>query len=162
LPFPDFNHLFSGSLILILEKQQIMNKSIAESFYQALGKLFYSIAAADKKIHPNEVEKLHELVLKNWVPLEPLTDEFATDLAFGIEFSFDWLAENATEPEAALNDFITFKKENSELFSPEVNSLIWKTALSVAHAYAGKNKSELKILHRVGKELQAEALNINS
>ena len=41
-------------------------------FYQHLGKLFYAIAAADKKVHPDEFNKLKELVKLKWLHLDLL------------------------------------------------------------------------------------------
>ena len=58
------------------------------TIYQNLGKLFYAIAAIDRVIRAKEYAKLKELVKKDWVAVDQLTDEFKTDAAFQIEIVF--------------------------------------------------------------------------
>lgn len=123
---------------------QIMTK-----FYQELGKLFFAIAYADKKVHPAEVEMLNKIVKENWLPLEDTVDRFGTDTAFQIETVFDWLVEQDFVPYDCFEEFKSFKKEHPSLFTDEVRQLIWNTADRIASAFAAKNKSELVALSRL-------------
>ena len=83
------------------------------SFYQQLVKIFYSMAAIDKKVRGEESTKLKEILRKEWVPLENSVDEFGTDSAFQIEIVFDWLLENNWDPKLAIYELKSFKQEHS-------------------------------------------------
>jgi hypothetical protein len=39
-------------------------------FYQQIGKVFYSIAAVDKTVRPEEIKRIKENNSKEWLPLE--------------------------------------------------------------------------------------------
>lgn len=54
-------------------------------FYQNLGKLFYAIVAGDNKVHEAEMNKLKELVKKEWLNIDDIEDEFGIDAAYQIE-----------------------------------------------------------------------------
>lgn len=111
-------------------------------FYQQLGKLFYSIAAVDNTIRPEEISQLKKIIQREWIPLESSFDQFGSDSAYQIEIVLDWLAENEWDYDRNLSDFKIFHNEHDSLFTPEINSLITKTAESVAKSFSGKNKSE--------------------
>lgn len=111
-------------------------------FYQQLGKLFYSIAAVDNTIRPEEISQLKKIIQREWIPLESSFDQFGSDSAYQIEIVLDWLAENEWDYDRNLSDFKIFHNEHHSLFTPEINSLITKTAESVAKSFSGKNKSE--------------------
>jgi hypothetical protein len=51
-------------------------RKIRNAIYQKLGKLFYAIAIADKKVRPKEVEKLKAYVRNYWLALDAVEDEF--------------------------------------------------------------------------------------
>ena len=54
------------------------------AFYQQLGRVFYGVAAADKVIRLEEVERLDEIVKKFWLSQEDTFDEFDVDAAYQI------------------------------------------------------------------------------
>lgn len=116
------------------------------SFYQQLGKIFYSMAAIDKKVRGEEITKLKEILRKEWVPLENSVDEFGTDSAFQIEIVFDWLLENNWDPKLAIDELKSFKQEHSRLFTDAVKQLILKTANAIGSSFSGMNKAELVFL----------------
>lgn len=110
--------------------------------YEHLGKVFYCIAAIDKKVREEEIAKLKEIVRREWLPLEDTINEFGDDTAYGIEIVFDWLVANAWNTEQVLPDFKIFRKEHEHLFTPEVITLILKTTNAIANSFSEKNKSE--------------------
>lgn len=128
-------------------------------FYQNLGKLFYAIAAADKKVNEAEMNILKELVKKEWLAVDDIEDGFGTDAAYLIEIVFDWLNQ---APDAELHiqtyydDFIAYKKDQKHLFTKKVNQLILKTAHAIAASFSGNNKSELMLLAKLNIELNKE------
>ena len=120
-------------------------------FYQKLGKLFYSIAAVDGTIRKEEIEKLVEIVQKEWVPIETALNEYGDDAAYQIEIVFDYLVEEDGNMGKAIPDIENFKKEHPSLFTPQVNSLILKTAHAIAESFSGEQKLESDLI----KELSA-------
>lgn len=123
-------------------------------FYQQLGKLFYSIAAVDKTVHEEEIEKLKKIVHQEWLPLENTFDVFGSDSAHQIEIVFDWLAENDCDFKQIVPDLKIFSSVHSSLFTPQVNALIIKTAKAIASSFAGKNKSEHVLISQLNAVLE--------
>ncbi len=119
-------------------------------FYRLLGKTFYSFAMVDKSVRQEEIEKLKELVQKEWLPVEDSFDVFGSDSAHQIEIVFDWLVENDCEYEQIIPEFKNFKLEHNSLFTPEVNALI----LTIASSFSGKNKSEHVLISRLKSILE--------
>ncbi|WP_243699444.1 hypothetical protein [Flavobacterium caseinilyticum] len=111
-------------------------------FYEHLGKVFYSIAAIDKTVRTEEIEKLKQIIRTEWLPLENSFNEFGDDTAYQIEIVFDWLVENEWVFDQVIPDFKIFRAEHQHLFTPEINTLILKTANAIASSFSGKNKSE--------------------
>lgn len=110
--------------------------------YEHLGKVFYCIAAIDKKVREEEIAQLKEIVRREWLPLEDTINEFGDDTAYEIEIVFDWLVANAWDTEQVLPDFKIFRKEHEHLFTPEIITLILKTTNAIANSFSEKNKSE--------------------
>ena len=124
-------------------------------FYQNLGKLFYAIAAADKKVRDEEYNRLKEIVRTDWLTIDDLDDDLQTDAAHQIEVVFDWLnVEEKLDATTWFDEFIHFRKEHPQLFNKPINDLILKTAHSIAASFSGKNKSELIMLARLGIHLK--------
>lgn len=126
---------------------------IMNQFYQHLGKLFFAVAAADKKVEEAEVNQLKTFVSKHWLDLEDSTDYFGSDAAFQIEIVFDWLLEEMPEAEDCYQDFASFRKKHDSLFTAPVKDLIWKTCDAIASSFNSKNKSELVLLSRIAQLL---------
>ena len=110
--------------------------------YEHLGKVFYSIAAIDKTIREEEIEKLKQIIKTEWLALENSFNEFGDDTAYEIEIVFDWLVANEWGLEQVMPDFKIFRAEHQHLFTPEINAIILKTANAIASSFSGKNKSE--------------------
>lgn len=118
-------------------------------FYEHLGKVFYSIAAADKTVRKEEITQLKQIVKTEWLPFENTLNEFGDDSAYQIEIVFDWLVENDWNVGQVIPDFESFRKEHPSLFTPQVNALILKTAKAIASSFFGKNKSELVLINQL-------------
>lgn len=131
-------------------------KKLTLEFYQNLGKLFYAIAAADKKVHPKEFNKLKESVKTHWLNVDALEDDYHTDAAYHIEIVFDWLNNGTYTAASCFQDFVDYKKEHPLLFTKGIKTLILKTANAVAASFSGVNKSELMMLAKLDLELKAE------
>jgi hypothetical protein len=130
-------------------------KKLTLKFYQSLGKLFYAIAAADRKVRDEEFNKLKELITKHWLDADIIEDAYNTDAAYQIEFIFDWLNdEENLDAKACYNAFVNYKNEQPHLFTDNLKKLIIKTAHAIAASFSGLNKSELIILAKLNIELK--------
>lgn len=124
-------------------------------FYQNLGKLFYAIAASDKKVRKTEFNKLKDIVKTQWLDLDSTRDDYDEDAAFQIEIIFDWLNDQGDlDAQSCYMDFVNFKNEQKHLFSDSINKLIIKTAHAIADSFSGLNKSELIMLAKLSLELK--------
>ena len=140
------------------EKNPKMKPSINTmiSFYQQLGKVFYSVAAVDKTVREEEIIQLKEIVKKEWLPIEDSLNEFGDDSAYQIEIVFDWLVRNHWDTNEVIPDFESFRKEHPSLFTAEVNALILKTTNAIAESFSGKNKLEKVLINELSDILQQE------
>lgn len=125
-------------------------------FYQQLGKLFYSIASADKEVQTEEVAQLKKLVKKQWVPQEDSLNEFGDDAAYQIEIVFDWLMANEWHIRNVIPDLKNYKKEHPSIFTPNMNALILKTAHAIAKSFSGEQKLELDLINELSEILNQE------
>jgi len=132
-----------------------IEKELAYEFYQNLGKLFYAIAAIDNNVRVEELDKLKDLVKKDWLTANLIEDNLKINIEHSIINTFKWLHNDKEyNAETCYNSFITFKKEHESLFTKDVNKLILKTARDVAASFSKLNKSELMLLARLDIELK--------
>jgi len=117
-------------------------------FYQNLGKLFYAVAASDSVVRKDEFEALKKVVSTHWLSVDDVKDEFGEEAPYQIEIVFDFLHASKFEDHAHdfVKDFGEFKSANQELFSAKVDRTIWRTCISIADAFYGKNQKEKEIL----------------
>ena len=131
-----------------------MDKTNNIKFYQNLGKLFYAIAASDKVVKEEELNKLKETVKKVWLTSNLVQDDVKAEAEHSIINTFKWLnRDNEYDAETCFNSFISYKKDHEQLFTKELNALILKTANGIASSFSGKNKSELIMLAKLNLEL---------
>jgi hypothetical protein len=124
-------------------------------FYQNLGKLFYAIAASDKKVRQSEFNKLKDIVKTQWLDLDSTRDDYDEDAAYQIEIIFDWLnSQENLDAQTCYNEFINYKNEQRHLFSDNIITLIIKTGHAIAASFSGLNKSELIMLAKLSLELK--------
>lgn len=117
-----------------------------------MGNLFYAIAAADKKIRPEERKTLHDEILFAWKHHENSTDRFGSDRAFLIEFEFETLEDEAATAENAYHLFERYFKENEKDFDNSSRVKIFNSARHIAESVRRINHEELNYLVRL-KEL---------
>ncbi len=127
-------------------------REINTAFYHSLGKLFYAIAAADKIVRPKELKKLQSCVEKYWLDLDHLQDVFRADPAYVIEVIFDGsIGFNRTSADA-YTSFLKYYREQKQGFTPQVKSLVLKTARAIATSFSGINKAELILIKKLELE----------
>jgi hypothetical protein len=132
-----------------------MDKINTIKFYQNLGKLYYAIAASDKVVREEELDKLNETVKKVWLTSNSVQNDVKAEAEHSIINTFKWLnKDNEYDAETCFNSFIKYKKENDQLFTEELKLLILKTANVIASSFSGINKSELIMLAKLNLELK--------
>lgn len=130
-------------------------KEVNHKFYQNLGKLFYAMAAIDNNVRAEELDKLKDVVKKEWLTTNFIDDDFKKNAEQSIINTFKWLHDdNEYNAETCYNSFLTFKKEHESFFTEDMNTLILKTARAIAAAFSKVNKSELMLLAKLDMELK--------
>lgn len=123
-------------------------------FYQSLGRLFYAIAAADKIVRAEEVNKLKHIVNTEWLSLSGAKSKADINAMRHIKITFNLLITQAADAYASLEEFRSFKRLNESLFTDDVKKQIWKTANVMASSFSGKNKTELVMLTKLAEILK--------
>jgi hypothetical protein len=120
-------------------------------FYKELGNLFYAVAAADKKIRPEEKKILHEEILNAWKIYDESTDRFGSGRAFLIEFEFETMEEEFETAENAFSSFEQYYLENERGFDFATRNKIFDSARHIAESVRKINSEELLYLLRIKK-----------
>ena len=98
------------------------NKELTHKFYQNLGKLFYAIAAIDNNVRVEELDKLKDIVKKEWLTTHLIEDDFKMNAEHSIINTFKWLHnDNEYNAKTCYNSFLTFKKEHESLFTDQIH-----------------------------------------
>ena len=118
-------------------------------FYQQLGRLFYTLAAADKHVRVEEVAVFKKIFKEEWESLLIHIFKEEKGAIKKIETVFDFLAANEVAIDKTLTEFKKFKEMHPQLFDLEVKELILKTAEAITNVSSGKNKSELVIMSKL-------------
>ncbi|WP_298423359.1 hypothetical protein [uncultured Kordia sp.] len=131
-----------------------VTKQTAAVFYQHLGKLFYAIASADKKIKKEEFE-----AMKKAISLLSLRENLhitntSTDIEHYISTTFKILYFDNVSAETCFDDFVTFKNKHEALFTESIKNTILKIAGKIACSFSDVNKSELILLAKLSLELK--------
>jgi hypothetical protein len=126
-------------------------------FYQVLGKLFYAVAATDKRVVAEEINAFKKYLKTKWIKAEEFKNHNNYEGIKQIYLAFEALnQQDSPDPETYFEAFLKFKKNNEHLFSKNLKQLISSTAHAIANSYARKNKSELIILAQLDLELKEE------
>ncbi|MCB0462181.1 MAG: hypothetical protein R2816_07285 [Flavobacteriaceae bacterium] len=134
-------------------------KELALKFYQNLGKLFYAIAFIDNSVRAEELDKLKEMVKKEWLTTNLIHDDLKLNAEHSIINTFRWLDDdNDYDAETCYTSFLAFKRKNESLFTNDINKLIIKTARAIAASFSKVNKSELMLLAKLDIELKKTRL----
>lgn len=119
-----------------------------EELYEELGKLFYSIAAADGKVATAEEMALRQAIRDNWESLEDSTDAFGTDKSAMISFAFDYADKEGIEL-SPVDSFASFFRIHHEKFTPAIIDNILRTAKAIASAFHNTNIKEQMVLKKL-------------
>lgn len=124
--------------------------------YQQIGKLFFAVAFADKKIHANEVKQLQDTYRKAWLHQDHTSDEYGEEATHQIEIVFDFLLEEHDEINSfeILEEFDEFKSAHPSFFTKALNKRIMDSAMAIANSYAGVNKSEMVTISKISEILK--------
>lgn len=117
--------------------------------YKELGNLFYAIAAADKKIRPEEKRTLHDEILYAWKHHDNSTDRFGSDRAFLIEFEFETLEDDAVSAENAYRLFESYFRRHEDEIDTSSRVKIFNSARHIAESVRKINHDELNYLLRL-------------
>lgn len=124
-----------------------------QKIYEQLGYLFYALASANKHLREREYEVLKKDIERDWIPLEDSTDEFGTDAANYIYFTYDSLVDQDYPPLDAFRSFQQYFEEHARAFDREIRERIRKTSLDMANALPHPNKTEEYIIRELQKML---------
>jgi hypothetical protein len=122
--------------------------------YKELGNLFYAIAAADKKIRPEEKKTLHEEILFAWMHHENSLDRFGSERAFLIEFEFETLEDDFVTAENAFLLFEQYFRDNEKEIDSSCRIKIFNSARHIAESVRKINHEELNYLVRLKELMQ--------
>ena len=114
-----------------------------------LGKLFYAVAVADKKIEEEEIAALKTNILQRWDSPDSKPNGLVLDGHQEIFTIFKELQNTRAESETCYMQFQEFFNEHKQLFNEDLRKLIWDTTQGIASSYAKKNKSELIVLAKL-------------
>ena len=123
-------------------------------FYKELGNLFYSMAATDKIISPQEKKKLDEEVQFAWRHYDHSQDRFGTDRAFLIEFEFEAMKDEMASAKDAYLSFEYYFNENKKEIDQITRKRIFNSAKHIAESVRKINAAEHKYLNRLKKLLK--------
>jgi hypothetical protein len=124
------------------------------TFYKQLGNLFYAIAAADKKISPEERDSLHKEIQYGWKHFDESTDRFGSDRAFVIQYEFDTMEDAFESSEEAFRAFSDYFRENEKEFDSASRKRIFNSARHIAESVRRINTPELDYLVRLKQLLK--------
>lgn len=120
-----------------------------KKLHQFLGKLFYAVAMADKKIEEEEIAALKTDILQRWYRLDSKPNGLVLDGHQEIITVFTQLQETKAESDDCFSEFQEFFNEHKQLFNEDLRKLIWDTTQVIASSFANKNKSELIVLAKL-------------
>ena len=119
------------------------------NLHQYLGKLFYAVAMADKKIEEEEIAALKTDILLRWYNLDSIPNGLILDGHQEILTVFTHLQNTNAESNICFSEFHEFFDAHKKLFNEDLRKLIWDTTQVIASSFANKNKSELILLAKL-------------
>ena len=117
--------------------------------HENIGKLFYAVAMADKKIEEEELVALKTDISQRWCNLDSKPNGLVLDGHQEIFTVFTHLQNTNAQSDLCFLEFRHFFNEHQNLFNTDLRKLIWDTAQAVASSFAKKNKSELIVLAKL-------------
>lgn len=122
---------------------------VNKEFYKEFGKVVYAMAMADGAIQDNEKKVMFKMVREKLAPIENISDEYGTDLAYYVLFSFEMEEEVNDTVEDALNSFLFFLNNHKLIMSDEVKSSCLGILRKIAKSYGRITKPEAALLKKV-------------
>jgi hypothetical protein len=134
------------STITLATNKSIMKEGKVIAYFENLGKLFYAIAAVDKKIQSEEIEVLNQLIEDYWTDCDAIEGFSVRDPAYHIIITFEKLYASNIDSASAFSEFEALYKSDNTFFTKSVKYTIILTAEAIAKAFAKKNKTETRLL----------------
>lgn len=122
-----------------------------KQYYKELGKLVYAVAIADGVIQPEEIDKLHSIVLKELALKEHSIDSSGMNQAFYVDFEFEKSEKERIDIDDAIKSFNHFIYINNEPNDEALMKRSMKLLKNVSNVYT--DRKEKQIIERVEKEL---------
>jgi len=122
-----------------------------KKFYEELGNLFYAIAAADKKIIPEERKRVDDVIRFSWKLLNNGTDRFGTNEAYRIRFEFDTMEEFRSKPGDAWKSFLAYFNKNKKEMDHDLRLRVFNSASHIAEGMKSMNGEKKAYLTKLKK-----------
>lgn len=119
------------------------------NFYFHIAKLFYAVAFIDGEIREEEYESLKNILKKEWLQKRSRKKEVVEEIIH----CFDLLKKENENAFDCFQEFVRYKNEHEKLFINQTKNILWEVSCCIADSVNKKNKSELILLARLGKQL---------
>lgn len=129
-----------------------VSKPTRIALYKNLGKLFYAIALADRRIEEDEFNSMKKSVSSFMPTLDIVNSNVEDNFEYHIISIFNMLYINDYLAQVCFDDFIDFKRKNEKLFNKSLKHAILKIANTIASSFARQNKSELIMIAKLNIE----------
>ena len=125
-----------------------------KSYYIEFGKVVYAMAMADGEIQEEERASLYKTVREELAPVESITDEFGTDLAFYTLFSFEQEDDVTHDSvEDAFNYFIDFLHTHNFKMPLSARNACINILKKMASSYGRTTKKEVALIEKLELEM---------
>ena len=132
-----------------------------KQYYKELGKIVYAVAITDGTIKPEEVEALHEFVIRNLANYELSTDSSGMNKAFYVDFEFENSVETHLNIETAIRSFARFIHVNYEKGDELLLQHSYKLIEKVADAYSREKEKEVVLKVKSGIDQISKNILLN-
>lgn len=120
-----------------------------QNFYKNIAKLFYAIASVDGRVRPEEIEALKESLHHEWLKKQKGKEEVVHEILQ----NFNEIYKERRGATECFYEFVKYMNQHEELFTIPMRNTLWEVSCIVADRVNNKNKSELILLARLGKQL---------
>lgn len=117
------------------------------TFYAQLGAIFYAIAKADNKVHPDEEVEISIQLMEHF--------DFTNEQENEVKEAFNNCKKSKKNSLEIIKEFEAYYNQNKNLFSKPIKHQILDSAFHIASAHAERNKSELVLLYKLKEILEA-------
>lgn len=126
----------------------------SNNIYWAIGKLFYAIAFVDNTVHFLEYKTVERLIGQEGSSSNERKYVIIPDGSKEILKSFYTMLEARIDAYDAFKEFVSYKKNHEQEFTPQIKKWIWQIADRITYSFARKNKSEVIILSKLKETLE--------